>query len=315
MPTTPHLGLPLMAAAQAQKHVTHNEALGRLDALVQCAVLDKDLATPPASPPEGARYIVGASPTGAWAGKAGFLVAWLGGEWVPTEPQPGFLAWVSDEASPYLRIAGGWAPLGDAIGALSNLARLGIGTAADAANPFAAKLNAALWTARGTGEGGSGDLRYVLNKEGASNVLSLLFQSGYSGRLELGLVGSDDLAVKVSADGAAWREALRVEAATGALDFLSAETGIAAAATVDLGAQPSRRVALTGAATISSFGTGRRKERLLRFTGAPVLVHGASLVLPGAANLTAAPGDTCLATSDADGAWMVRAYQRAAIAP
>ena len=62
MPTTPHLGLPLMAAAQAQKHVTHNEALALLDALVQCAVLDKDLATPPASPAEGARYIVGALP-------------------------------------------------------------------------------------------------------------------------------------------------------------------------------------------------------------------------------------------------------------
>ena len=41
--TTPHLGLPLIAASQAQKHVTHNEALGLLDTLVQLACLDKDL--------------------------------------------------------------------------------------------------------------------------------------------------------------------------------------------------------------------------------------------------------------------------------
>ena len=34
--TTPRSGLPLLAAAQAQKHVTHNEALLQLDAL-SCA--------------------------------------------------------------------------------------------------------------------------------------------------------------------------------------------------------------------------------------------------------------------------------------
>lgn len=49
---------------------------------------------------------------------------------------------------------------------------LGIGSEADAENPFAAKLNKALWTALGTGEGG--DLRYKLNKEAVGNTLSLL---------------------------------------------------------------------------------------------------------------------------------------------
>ena len=64
-------GLPYLAAAQAQKHVTHNEALRRLDAVVQLAVLDATLAAPPASPDEGDRYIVAASATGAWAGQDG----------------------------------------------------------------------------------------------------------------------------------------------------------------------------------------------------------------------------------------------------
>ena len=43
---TANLALPLMAAAQAQKHVTHNEALVALDTLAQLAVLDKDLTAP-----------------------------------------------------------------------------------------------------------------------------------------------------------------------------------------------------------------------------------------------------------------------------
>src|SRR5215213_4910455 len=58
MTTTPHLALPLIAAAQAQKYVTHNEALFAVDALLHCAVKDKDLAAPPASPAEGDRYII-----------------------------------------------------------------------------------------------------------------------------------------------------------------------------------------------------------------------------------------------------------------
>jgi hypothetical protein len=65
MSETPNLSLPLLAAAQAQKHVTHNEALLALDALVQCAVLDRDLAAHPPPPENGERYIVGPSPSGA----------------------------------------------------------------------------------------------------------------------------------------------------------------------------------------------------------------------------------------------------------
>ncbi|MET7242507.1 hypothetical protein ABZT49_04005, partial [Methylobacterium sp. EM32] len=126
---------------------------------------------------------------------------------------------------------------------LQNLARLGIGTTADAQNPFAAKLNKALWTALTVGEGGTGDLRYTLNKEAPGNTLSLLFQSGFSGRAELGLTGDDDLRLRVSADGGTWREALRVDRATGGLDLTAAEASAPVAATVDLGALPALKVA------------------------------------------------------------------------
>lgn len=215
---TANLALPLLQAAQAQKHVTHNEALVGLDTLVQLAVLDKDLTAPPASPAEGDRYLIaGASPTGAWAGWAGRVVRYQDGAWRSFVPRLGWLAFVADEVDLYTYTGVAWTSYRATLSVLQNLTRLGIGTTADATNPFAAKLNKALWTALTTGEGGTGDLRYTLNKQAAGNVLSLLLQSGFSGRAELGLTGDDDLRLKVSADGSTWREALRVEAATGTL--------------------------------------------------------------------------------------------------
>lgn len=112
-----------------------------------------------------------------------------------------------------------------------NLTRLGIGTTADAATPFAAKLDAALWTALTKAEGGSGDLRYTLNKEAAGNTLSVLFQSGWSGRAEIGLSGDDDLHLKVSSDGTAWTEALRIDRKTAAVTVPGPLVGAAATLT------------------------------------------------------------------------------------
>lgn len=303
MSTTPKLGLPLIAAAQAQKHVTHNEALYALDALVQCAVLDRDLSTPPSSPPEGAVYIVGPAPTGEWAGKAGRIALLQDGLWLAITPRIGFVVYVIDEALLYVFTSAGWTALTSALTAIQSLAILGIGTVADATNPFSAKLNKALWTARGTAEGGTGDLRYTLNKQATANALSLLFQTGYSGRCELGLIGSDNFVAKVSSDGTNWLEAASLDAATGSMDFLSAEATLASAATVDLGSVKARRILVTGTTTIGSFGTSPNRERILRFSGAATLTHSANLSLPGGANVTTLPGDCAIATSDASGNW------------
>lgn len=114
MDSTPNLALPYIMPAQAQKHVTHNEALRALDAIVHLAVQDKDLSTPPASPAAGVRYIVGASPSGAWAGHANDIAAWQDEAWAFYTPVAGWLAWVHDESQLYLFSGGGWtaAPAG-----------------------------------------------------------------------------------------------------------------------------------------------------------------------------------------------------------
>ena len=150
--TSTHLLLPYLLASQAQKHVTVNEALRLLDGLVQLAVLDRDLTAPPGSPADGDRYIVASGATGAWAGWDVNVAYWVDGVWMRLVPRTGWRAWVEDEGVLLVFDGSAWtAPLPSA---LQNLSLLGVGTMADVSNPFAAKLNAALWTAKTVAEAG-----------------------------------------------------------------------------------------------------------------------------------------------------------------
>lgn len=106
--TTTNLLLPFILAAQAQKHVTHNEALRLLDGLVQMAVLDKDLATPPGSPGDGDAYIVASGASGQWAGWDGDVALRADGAWLRLPAQPGWRAHVADEQALYMRIGAAW---------------------------------------------------------------------------------------------------------------------------------------------------------------------------------------------------------------
>lgn len=219
MDASARLGLPYLVAGQMQKHVTVNEALTRLDLLVQMRIASRTTTVQPASPAEGDLYILPEGATGAdWSGRAsGDLVRADIGGWTAEIAPKGAIALIADEGRVVVRHEGGWTPMGERLGEIQNVDRIGLNATADAGNPFAARVGKALWTAPGGGEGG--DLRFTFNKESAADVLSLLFQSGWSGRAELGLIGDDDLLLKVSADGSTWREALRVEAATGAAIF------------------------------------------------------------------------------------------------
>ena len=95
--TTPILQLPYILPSQAQKHVTHNEAIRVLDVLVQLAVSARNLGAPPASPAQGDRYIVAAGASGAWAGKVGQIALFENGAWQFFVPSEGWTAWVTSE--------------------------------------------------------------------------------------------------------------------------------------------------------------------------------------------------------------------------
>ena len=94
-----NLILPYLQPAQAQKHVTVNESLLRLDALVQGAVESRVAAVQPSSPADGARYILPPGKTGAaWGAMADHAVAyWRDGVWEQITPRSGFRFHVRDE--------------------------------------------------------------------------------------------------------------------------------------------------------------------------------------------------------------------------
>lgn len=217
--TTPNLALPYIAQGQAQKEVTHNQALKLIDIVVQAAVIDRDLATPPGSPAEGDRYLVAASPTGAWAGRAGAIAAWSDGAWLFVTPRPGWLVYVVDEAAALIYDGSAWGDLGAAFATLQNLTRLGIGTTADGTNPLAAKLNKALFTARTVAEGGDGSFFFTMNKEATGDDLGFLFQSNFVTKALLGLFGSDAFRLSVSSDGVSFKDAFSADPATGVMSF------------------------------------------------------------------------------------------------
>ena len=144
MDTSPNLQLAYLMAAQSQKHVTYNEAMRALDALVQQMVLDQDLADPPASPADGDRYIVAASPTGAWVGQTGRIAAYQDGAWQFYTPREGWLAWVADEDLLYVHDGTDWGVLSGGGAALDALDALT--PAADALPYFTGTSTAALAT-------------------------------------------------------------------------------------------------------------------------------------------------------------------------
>ena len=219
MSTSANLALPFIEGGELLPDVTLNETLRLIDTLVQLAIVDRDLNAPPGSPTEGQRWIVKASPspTGAWAGHGNHVAAWQDGGWVFCAPKAGWFAYVIDEGALVAWNGSAWVDALAVLAVLQNLSLLGVGTTADATNPFSAKLNNALWVAKTVAEGGDGHLRYKMSKESAAKTLSLLFQDNFSGRAEIGLTGDDDFHFKVSADGSSWLDAITIDKSTAKL--------------------------------------------------------------------------------------------------
>ena len=195
------LALPYIQPSQAQKHVTHNEALRLLDVIVQLAVLDRSRTAAPATSALGDRHIVAAGATGDWAGQDGAIAVFDLEGWVFFAPQPGWRAEVLAESASVVFSGSGWVAPGDLP---QRFAQVGVNASADAVNRLSVSSAATLFNHAGGGH------QLKLNKAAAADTASLLFQTGFSGRAELGLAGNDDFSVKVSPDGAGFVEALRV---------------------------------------------------------------------------------------------------------
>ena len=245
MNDTANLSLPYILASQAQKHVTHNEAIRALDCLVQLSVESRVLTSPPASPVEGSRYVVAAGASDAWAGESDKIAAFQDGGWSFYAPKDGWIAWVASENILIVYDSATWSPVttggggGGGVtdhGMLTGLAdddhlqyltdsrgdarytpidpvTLGVNATADTTNRLALSSPASLFNHEGNGH------QVKINKNSASDTASFLFQDGFSGRAEIGLTGDDDFHFKVSPDGSAWFDSIRIDRTTGKVSF------------------------------------------------------------------------------------------------
>ncbi|MGB7336810.1 MAG: DUF2793 domain-containing protein [Salaquimonas sp.] len=217
METSPHLNLPYLIPSQAQKHVTHNEAIRMLDGLVQLSVVRADLSSPPQSPSEGDCYLVASEAADVWLGLEGKIAQYADAAWIFHTPRDGWLVWDQLTEQALLRKNDNWQSFADivagSISQLQQVALLGVGSTADENNKLAVSSPGSLFNHSGN------DHRITVNKATIGDTASLVFQENWSGRAEFGLAGDNDFSVKVSPDGSNWQTALQTNSISGAVDF------------------------------------------------------------------------------------------------
>lgn len=196
---SPRIALPYLQASQAQKHVTHNEALQLLDAVTQLCLRGFAETTPPEVPVAGDTFGLGAAPVGAWAGQADQLAYWQGTGWLFFPPAEGWRAWGIAEQELRIWRNGAWQSLFD------GLTQLSIGAGMDDTNTLSVAGASTLLSHAGAGH------QLKINKDSSAETGSLLFQSNWTGHAEMGLAGSDAFAVKISADGQSWDTVLQAD--------------------------------------------------------------------------------------------------------
>ncbi len=217
MTDTPHLGMPLIAASQSQKHVTHNQAIVILDAIVQLSVIDSVHTAPPVSPAEGDRYRVASGATGVWSGWDLNIALFTDGAWEKLVQKKGWTCY--DENDDTLTVWNGsaWTDFAFITATKASdgtLTKIGINTAADDMNRLAVKSSAILLSHEDVSPA-DGNIRISINKSSSSDDASLIFEDGFSSRALMGLLGDDNFSIKVSADGASFIQAISIDKSTG----------------------------------------------------------------------------------------------------
>lgn len=221
---TLYQNLPLLAPAQSLKYITHNEALQTLDVLLNCAVKQIDVQTLPETAVAGTRILLSNTPSLPLTNHANALASYDGEQWTFRLPKIGWRVYDTSSEQAYVFGGQNWHTESAAISGenqtLNNLKVVGIGAEADTTNVLLARGPASLFD-------GSPSHRININREANTNTASLLFNTAYSGRAEIGLTGTghDIFSIKVSEDGQAWKTALNIYPA-GDFEVSSVRSGI-----------------------------------------------------------------------------------------
>ena len=105
---TPRHRLPLLAVSQAQKEITHNEALVLIDALLHMSVEQTLSLAPEATDNDfGKCWLIGEGAGGLWANKSGHIALWVG-SWRFVAPVEGMRLWDNSSGCYCLYVANQW---------------------------------------------------------------------------------------------------------------------------------------------------------------------------------------------------------------
>lgn len=214
MPRTTRLNLPYLLASQSDKHVTFNDAMTHLDKLIHLCVQSQSLAAPPMAPNEGMNYVIPVGASVAWGSATNDVACFVDGGWLFLSPREGWQAWVVDGAHMIRFASGNWSKV-PIVETVNPVAMVGINTIADPVNRLAIKSDAVLLSHE---PDGTGNIQVKLNKSSASATSSLLFQTDWQSKAEIGLAGDDSFRIKVSPNGANFQTALRIDPNTASVE-------------------------------------------------------------------------------------------------
>ncbi|WP_018998441.1 DUF2793 domain-containing protein [Hirschia maritima] len=218
MEHTTRLSLPYIHNGQAQKHVTHNEAIRMLDLLVQASVETNLLSNPPSELVDGQAWLVAENAEGDWQDHSADIAYWVDNSWMFFTPQAGWKLW--NKASQHLLVFDGtdWQNLSSSSGVIDfqNLDGIGIKTGFDSQGRLQVKSEKILFSHE---DSGGGDVRQFLNKQATSDTASIVWQNNYSTRVEIGLTGDDAFRLKISPDGNEFNTAMLVDNVSGRAHF------------------------------------------------------------------------------------------------
>lgn len=108
--TTAKCDLPLLMPAQAQKHVTVNEALMRLDGQLDLVLQSLTRITPPEAVVDGMCWSVPQNAVNAWAGQGGKIAIGANGGWIFVQPAYGRRAVIADQGVTAIHDGAAWVP-------------------------------------------------------------------------------------------------------------------------------------------------------------------------------------------------------------
>ncbi|WP_431320162.1 DUF2793 domain-containing protein [Rhizobium sp. YTU87027] len=139
---TNNLALPYILPSQAQKHVTHNEALQRLDAIIQLSIAGEP-SLPPSDASEGQCYLVAEGAGGAWSGKDGMLALRQDGACIYIEPKTGWRAFFMTQGQLRALSNDAWRAI--SLDDDGSVPMIGVNTSPDAVNRLSVASDASLF--------------------------------------------------------------------------------------------------------------------------------------------------------------------------